>query len=156
MTGVAIFATHHYGGNNIEPHTSAPATMLHELRECVVDGMSFCKDSTQLEWLGFSWLTGGRGTNHLDTEGNPHVFLSRVVREVDGDEDGEGETEDEDEEVKEAKGEDGENGRREVGKGKSKDEGKQQNITFWAENDLDISEVQGVKMWDKAIWAGRL
>jgi hypothetical protein len=145
MTGIAISTQHHYGGSVIEPHTSASATMLHELRQCVIDSMSHCKDTTQLEWIGFSWLAGGRQQSHLDGEGNPYVFLSKVVREVEGD--GESEDEDEDADGDEKIGDAGELG----GKGK-----KELPIGLWAENDLNISEVQGVKMWDKEIWAGRL
>lgn len=176
MTGVAISTPHHYGGNIIEPHTSASATMLHELRQCVVDGSSFSKEATQLEWLGFSWLTGGRGLSHLDVEGNPYVYLSRINREVDGE--GGGDSEDEDggdtwanpkEDNRLHRGADadadGDGSSKEVGKSqgevgaeeKGKQEAKQQPpISFWTENDLNISDVQGVKMWDKAIWAGRL
>jgi hypothetical protein len=164
MTGVTVSTSHHYGGNTIEPHSSASATVLHELRQCVVDGMSFCKEgSTQLEWFGFSWLTGGRGMSHLDSEGNPYVYLSRIVREVDGD----GESEDEDDVESWAKGKedrvDGDagagadgDGTKEVRKGKGRDEEAKPPISFWAENDLNVSEVQAVRMWEKAIWAGRL
>lgn len=157
MTGMAVASTaHHYGGAGsgvIEPHTSASATMLHELRQAVIDGMSFCKDTTQLEWLGFSWLAGGsRHQSHLDGEGNPYVFLSRVVREVEvescsEDEDGNGNGNGDVAVVEGGGGKGREGGRRRGG---------EEQISLWAENDLNISEVQGVRMWDKEIWAGRL
>jgi hypothetical protein len=158
MTGIAISNTHnhhhhhhHYGGGGvIEPHTSASATMLHELRQAVVDGITFCKESTQLEWLGFSWMTGGRSQSHLDGEGNPYVFLSRVVRELEVESDGE---EDEDEGHD---GADGNKGGDEEEKKKKKERKTDQPIALWAENDLNISEVEGVWMWDKAVWAGRV
>lgn len=107
-----------------------------------------------MEWIGFSWLAaGGRHQSHLDGEGNPYVFLTRVVREV--------EVESGDE------GEDGAGEGKVLGGGEV-DGGGEENaamemkkkkdlpIVLWADNDLNISEVQGVKMWDKEIWAGRL
>jgi hypothetical protein len=145
MTGIAISTQHHYGGNIIEPHTSASATMLHELRQCIIDSMSHCKDTTQLEWIGFSWLSGGRHQSHLDGEGNPYVFLSKVVREVAEESD----NEDEDGYGKGKKADHDGTGDKEKSKANL-------SIGFWADNDLNISEVQGVKMWDKEIWAGRL
>lgn len=105
----------------------------------------------------------------MDGEGNPYVFLSKVVREV------EVETEDEDDEI--INGEKGKKDVKENGSGRGREEGtlegeaagdgdvqsnmkpkptKDLPISFWAENDLNISEVQGIKMWDKEIWAGRL
>ncbi len=148
MTGIAISSQHHYPGTVIEPHTSASATMLHELRQCVIDSMSHCKDSTQLEWVGFSWLSGGRHQNHLDGEGNPYVFLSRIIREVEVD------SEEEDDEDGAAQ----EKNKKQDGPvdGEAKAEGNLP-IRFWADNDLNVSEVQGdVRMWNKEIWAGRL
>lgn len=144
MTGIAISSQHHYGGTVIEPHTSASATMLHELRQCVIDSMSHCKDTTQLEWIGFSWLTEGRHQNHLDGEGNPYVFLSKVIREPEVD----SEDEDEDGAAQEKKQD-------EIVESEAKAE-VDLPIRFWVENDLNISQVPGVRMWDKEIWAGRL
>jgi len=148
MTGMATSGPHHYGGSVIEPHTPASATMLHELRQCVIDSMSHCKDTTQLEWLGFSWLTGGRHQSNLDAEGNPYVFLSKIVREVEV----ESEDEDEDRAPRDMKTpvED------EAVDGAKLKARSDFPIGLWAENDLNISEVQGVKMWDKEVWAGRL
>jgi hypothetical protein len=204
MTGVAPSSTHHhYGGGMIEPHSSASATMLHELRQCVVDalqmglevrkqgknakegkdadvdGVERVRDVRQddeeegLEWMGFSWQSGsgggGRRGGDVDAEGNPWVFLSRVMRESEEISDSEGE-----EDGKDVKGKDKGKGRvrefvwdadrDEKGSGRSdvgkmRREGgaaKKKEMTLWAENDLNISEVQGVKMWDKEIWAGRL
>jgi hypothetical protein len=145
MTGMATSGPHHYGGSVIEPHTPASATMLHELRQCVLDSMSHCKDTTQLEWLGFSWLTGGRHQSSLDAEGNPYVFLSKIV---------EGESEDEDEDEAAVRG------IKSPLEDETVDGAKLVRSDYptglWAESDLNISEVQGVKMWDKEVWAGRL
>ena len=232
MTGVAVTAPthhahpHHYPGAganaNIEPHTGASATMLHELRQCVVDGITFCRDTTRLEWVGFSWVMGhGRGNRTLDAEGNPYVFLSRVVREWDGDRSNssasssEAESEDEDkasngipraesskiqqkarsdgagpanhvdaDDDSSVKGK-GKEPQKEKEKGKEKEKEKEkegESVTgqsprpssekrrptkkskdkpsaaswFWAENDLNIADVQGIRMWEKETWAGRL
>lgn len=74
---------HHFGpgGGSIEPHSAASATMLHELRQSIIDSVSLCRETTRLEWVGFSWvvsMSAGRGRS-LDPEGNPHVFLTRLV-----------------------------------------------------------------------------
>jgi hypothetical protein len=193
MTGVGISSPHHYAGTTIEPHTSASATMLNELRQAVVDGLSFCRFTTQVEWLGFSWLQGGRHQIHLDSEGNPYVFLSRIVRDygppsdadddeleeddddVDGDGDGDDNGNNDDNSMFEMLADriDGEAGQDSLPQHHSKPKpGSDSNktktnkthppphqpppFTLWAENDLNISEVQGIKIWDKEIWAGRL
>lgn len=134
--------------------------MLHELRQCVIDSMTHCKDTTQLEWIGFSWLAGGRHQSHLDGEGNPYVFLSKVVREVEVESEEEESEEEEEEEEGEEDAAKGKSERDDVQEGNGKEKAKAKEdlpkIGLWAENDLNISEVQGVKMWDKEIWAGRL
>jgi hypothetical protein len=198
MTGVGVSATHHhYGGSTIEPHTPASATMLEELRQAVVDGLSFCRSTTQLEWLGFSWLQGGRHQIHLDGEGNPYVFLSRIVGNYGPPEDEEDDEYDEragdiDGQDKEDLSEDDlhtdnagpSNSGPEVDRIENGDQAKvdrdkstklnaelclpdteQQlhrhhhqlpSFRLCAENDLNISHVQGIRIWDKEIWAGRL
>jgi hypothetical protein len=84
------------------------------------------------------------------------VFLSKIIREVEV----ESEDEDEDGGAVAARGSRTPPADDRVGGGDD-DDGKvtakpEWPVGLWAENDLNISEVQGVKMWDKEIWAGRL
>ena len=144
MTGVAISTQHHYGGSVIEPHTPSSATLLHELRQCVIDSMSHCKDSTQLEFIGFSWSTGGRHQSHLDGEGNPYVFLTKVIREPATESEDEDDTGDADKQQDGTEGEEAKARKRDVP------------VAFSAVNDLNAGWIQGVKMWEKEVWSGRL
>lgn len=83
------------------------------------------------------------------------MFLSKVVREVEEEEDGESGSEEE-EHGDAATSKQGDGQETEGKEEKKKAKGTAPIVGFWAENDLNVSEVQGVKMWDKEVWAGRL